>query len=369
MKNHLLTIVFLISISLPQLSPAGENDVHAVINGVEFSTDFIVQFNPSPLDYWPKSAVSKNLEATINNWLVHQHAVEGGYDKDPEFQQLLEEQESYIANKIRETLGKDYWANAYREDSARGRVTDGALDAFFTKIDATPTAQEREDMRTQFLVRYIRRQQTRRLQTFFENVPVSINDKLVPAAKLSSEIERKTEEEGGFHSTLLAAAGFPDAVLHDPGVRAMVEAGLKMGTLSVGSQKIDLGDPVHAKLRDNFSVAANINSMRYILATEMVLKTHDHADIEDLRTQVIRQFLRDYLYQQIGLVAETIDISEEEISWFIEQSPEKFQRMRDQNGEEHARKSAADMLVDRELKEARRAFVDSLREAAEIEYP
>ena len=67
MKNHLLTIVFLISISLPQLSPAGENDVHAVINGVEFSTDFIVQFNPSPLDYWPKSAVSKNLEATINN--------------------------------------------------------------------------------------------------------------------------------------------------------------------------------------------------------------------------------------------------------------------------------------------------------------
>ena len=142
-----------------------------------------------------------------------------------------------------------------------------------------------------------------------------------------------------------------------------------MVTLTVGSQKIDLGDPVHAKLRDNFSVAANINSMRYILATEMVLKTHDHADIEDLRTQVIRQFLRDYLYQQIGLVAETIDISEEEISWFIEQSPEKFQRMRDQNGEEHARKSAADMLVDRELKEARRAFVDSLREAAEIEYP
>jgi hypothetical protein len=369
MKNHLLTIVFLISISLPRLSPAGENDVHAVINGVEFSTAFIVQRNPTPLHYWPKSAVSKKLEITIDDWLVHQHAVEGGYDKEPEFQQLLAEQESYIANKVREALGRDYWANAYREDSTQGRVTDSALDAFFTKIDATPTAQERENMRTQILVRHVRRQQTRRLQATFEKVPVSINDKLVPAAKLSSEIERKTKEEGDFHSTLLAAAGFPDAVLHDPGVRAKVEAGLKTITLTVGSQKIDLGDPAHDKLRDSLSVAANINSMRNILATEMVLQTHDHAEIKDLRSQLIRQVLRGYLYQQIGLVAETIDISEDELSSFIEQNSKKFQKARDQDGEEHARKAAADILVDREMKAARRVFIDSLREAAEIEYP
>ena len=369
MKNRLLTIVFLIFISLPQLSPAGDNDIHAVINGVEFSTAFIVQLNPSPLHYWPKSAVSKKLEVTINDWLVHQHAVEGGYDKDPEFQQLLEEEESYIANKIRETLGRDYWANAYREDSTQGRVTDSDLDAFFTKIDATPTVQEKENMRTQILVQHVRRQQTKRLQMAVKNVPVSINEKLIPAAKLSSEIEKKTKEEGGFHSTLLAAAGFPDAVLHDPAVRTKVEAGLKTVTLTVGSQKIDLGDPAHAKLRDSLSVAANVNSMRYILATEMVLQTHEHAEIKDLRAQLIRQVLRGYLYQQLGLVAETIDISEDELSWFIEQNTEKFQRARDQDGEEHARKAAADILVDREMKAARAVFFDSLRETAEIEYP
>ena len=369
MKNHLLTIVFLISISLPQLSPAGENDVHAVINGVEFSTAFIIQRNPSPLHYWPKSAVSKKLEVTIDDWLVHQHAVEGRYDKEPEFQQLLEEQESYIAKKIRETLGRDYWANAYREDSTQGRVTDSALDAFFTKINATPTAQEKENMRTQFLVRYIRRQQTRRMQTIFEKVPVSINDKLVPTVNLSLEVETKNGVEGGFHSTLLAAAGYPAAVLHDSAVRVKVEAGLKTVTLTVGSQKIDLSDPAHAKLRDSLSVGANINSMRNILATEMVLQTHEHAEIKDLRAQLIRQVLRGYLYQQIGLVAETIDISEDEISWFIEQNTEKFQRIRDQDGEEQARKSAADILVDRGMKEARGAFIDSLRETAEIEYP
>jgi hypothetical protein len=369
MKNHLLTIVFLISISLPQLSPAGEDDVHAVVNGVEFSTAFIVRSNPTPLHYWPKSAVSKKLEVTINDWLVHQHAVEGGYDKEPEFQQLVEEQESYIANKIRETLGRDYWANAYLEDSAQGRVTDSALDAFFTKINATPTAQEKEDMRTQFLVRYVRRQQTRRMQKIFEKVPVSINDKLVPVANLSLEVETKDGVEGGFRSNLLAAAGYPDAVLHDSAVRVKVEAGLKTVTLTVGSQKIDLGDPVHDKLRDSLSVAANINSIRNILATEMVLQTHDHADIEDLRTQLIRQLLRGYLYHKIGLVAETIDISEDELSWFIEQKPEKFQRMRDQDGEEQARKSVAKVMVDMELKEAKRAFIDSLRETAESEYP
>ena len=369
MKNHLLTIIFLISISLPQLSLAGENDVHAVINGVEFSTAFIVQRNPSPLHYWPKSAVSKKLEVTIDDWLGHQHAVEGGYDKDPELQQLIEEQESYIANKVRETLGKDYWANAYREDSAQGRVTDSALDAFYTNIDATPTAQEKENMRTQLLVQHIRRQQTRRMQTIFENVPVSINDKLIPAAILSSEIEKQTKDEGGFHSTLLAAAGFPDAVLHVTGVREKVEAGLKTVTLTVGSQKVDLGDPAHAKLRDSFSIAANISSMRNILATEMILQTHEHAEIKDLRAQLIRQLLRGYLYQQIGLVAETIDISEDELSSFIATNSQHFQKAREKDGEEHARKAAADVLVDREMKAARRVFIDSLREAAEIEYP
>ena len=369
MKNHLLTITFLISISLPQLSPAGDNDVHAVINGVEFSTAFIVQRNPSPLHYWPKSAVSKKLKITIDDWLVHQHAVEGGDDQDPEFQQLLVEQESYIANKIRETLGKDYWSNAYREDSAQGRVTDSALDAFFTTIDAPPTAQDKENMRTQILVRHIRRQQTRRLQMALEKVPVSINDKLIPAAILSSEIEKQTKDEGGFHSTLLAAAGFPDAVLHVTGVREKVEAGLKTVTLTVGSQKVDLGDPAHAKLRDSFSIAANIISMRNILATEMVLKTHEHAEIKDLRAQLIRQVLRGYLYQQLDLVAETIDFSEDELSSFIATNSQHFQKSREQDGEEHARKAAADVLVNREIKAARRVFIDSLREAAEIEYP
>jgi len=368
-KNYLLTIVFLISISLPQLSPAGENDVHAVVNGVEFSTAFIVQRNPSPLHYWPKSAVTKKLELTISNWLVYQHAVEGGYDKDLEFQQLLEEQEPFIANKVREAIGRDYWSNAYREDSIQGRVTDSALDAFFTKIDAIPTIQEKAKMRTQFSVQYIRRQQVRRLQTAVKNVPMSINDKLVSAAKLSSEIENKTKEEGGFHSTLLTAAGFPDAVLHDPAVRVKVEAGLKTVTLTVGSQKIDLSDPIHAGLRDSLSVAANINSMRNIIATEMVLKTHDHAEIKDLRTQLIRQVLRGYLYKKMGLVAEAIDISEEEISWLIEHGLKKLEKIREKDGEEQARKSAKDMLVQRQLQDALRVFVDTLREAAVIEYP
>jgi len=363
----LATVVF---VGLLSCSQAADDTIHAVVNGVPLRTADLLGLYPHPGP--GVDVAAKFIEGAIDKQLLYSYATDEGYDKDARFHQQLAEKESYVIDRVDHSLSRNYWSKAETtdRDTANGtaRLTDADIDNFITQTGGTPSEKTRKDFHESLSYLRLQKAKDRRLESIVKQVPISVNGKRIPVEELIAEIAKKHTNTKGVSHALRAATGLADLNLSEKNDREVLNGKLAAVTLAVGNREFRLNDPIHFSLVQQFSFGSGIQALRGPLAAALARQGNEHEHLAKIREMAIRELLTNSMYRQIGLDAESFDITEEDIENYRIENELRYKSMSAGRTKEEVVTMLKARLASQASSEARYAFILELRTAATIEY-
>jgi len=351
-------------------SQAADDTIHAVVNGVPLRTTDLLGLYPHP---GPDADVaSQYVEGAIDKQLLYAHAIAEDYDKDARFHQELEEKESFIIDRVDYSLSMIFWSKADKADRDTAnhttQLTDADIDNFITQTGGTPSEKTRQEFHQNLSYLRLQRIKARRLESIVKQVPITVNGQIVPVEGLITEIGKRSMDPTGVIHALRTATGLTDLNVSNKDERELLTEKLAAVTLTVGNREFPLNDPIHFSLVRQFSFGNGIYALRGPLAAAMTRKRNEDAKLAKIREVVIRELLTQYMYRQIGLDAESFEITEEDIENYRIENEQRYKSMTAARAEEEVVVMLKRRLADKASNEARYAFLLELRAAATIEY-
>jgi hypothetical protein len=358
-------------LGLLSCSQAADDTIHAVVNGVPLRTADLLGIYPHPGP--DVDVASQFVEGAIDKQLLYSHATTEGYDKDAKFHQELEEKDLYIISRIDYSFSIKYWSKADKADrdtaNTSSLLTDADIDDFITQTGGTPSEKTRKDFHENLSYMRLQQAKTRRLESLVKQVPISVNGQAIPVKNLIAEIGKKNINPTGVIHALRTATGLPDINLSKKDDRELLKDKLASVTLTVGNREFVLNDPTHFSLVRQFANGSGIHALRGPLAAALTRQRNDeYGDLAKAREIVIRELLTNYMYRQIGLDAESFEITEEDIENYRIENEQSYKSMATSRTKEEVVAMLKTRLADRASGEARYAFMLELRAAATIEY-
>lgn len=372
MSHFKFTLVASFAIlGLLSCSQAADDTIHAVVNGVPLRTTDLLGNYPHPGP--DVDVAARFVEGAIDKQLSYSHATAEGYDKDAKFHQELEEKNSYIINRIDYYISMKYWSTAEKTDhdtaNANALLTDADIDNFITQTGGTPSEKTRKEFQENLSYMRLQKAKARRLKSLVKQVPISVNGQVIPVENLIEEIDKKSNNPKGVAHALRAAAGLADINLSNKDDRELLTDKLASVTLTVGNRVFTLNDPIHSSLVRQFAHGSGIHALRGPLAAALTRQRNDKSgDLAKIREIVIRELLTEYMYRQIGLDAESFEITEEDIENYRIENEQHYKSIATGRTKEELVAILKTRLADQVSSKARYAFMLELRESATIEY-
>ena len=357
-------------VGLLSCSQAADDTIYAVVNGVPLRTADLLGLYPHPGP--DVDVASQYVEGAIDKQLLYSHAIAEDYDKDARFHQELEEKESFIIDRVDYSLSMKFWSKADKADrdtaNDTARLTDADIDNFITQTGGTPSEKTRQDFHEN--LSYLRLQQikARRLESIVKQVPITVNGQIVPVEGLITEIGKRSMNAEGVANAVRTATGLTDLNVSNKDERELLTEKLAAVTLTVGNREFPLNDPIHFSLVRQFSFGNGIYALRGPLAAALTRQRNEHGELAKVREIVIRELLTKYMYRQIGLDAESFEITEEDVENYRIENEQRYKSMTAVRTEEEVVAMLKRRLADQASSEARYAFLLELRAAATIEY-
>ena len=356
-------------LGLLSCSQAADDTIHAVVNGVPLRTTDLLGIYPHPGP--DVDVAARFVEGAIDKQLSYSHATAEGYDKDAKFHQELEEKNSYIINRIDNYSSMKYWKTAEKEDhdTANALLADADIDNFITQTGGTPSEKTRKEFQESLSYMRLQKAKARRLKSLVKQVPISVNGQAIPVKNLIDEIDKKDTNPKGVAHALRAATGLADINLSNKDDRELLTDKLASVTLTVGNREFVLNDPIHSSLVRQFAYGSGIHALRGPLAATLIRQRNDESgDLAKIREIVIRELLTEYMYRQIGLDAESFEITEEDIENYRIENEQHYKSMATGRTKEELVAILKTRLAGQVSSKARYAFMLELRESATIEY-